>query len=187
MSGGADYSAGQRGLEQDGSEPRFLVIGQIAKPHGVKGEVRVIPYTDLPQRFSWLEVVYVGESDPTPAVVERSRAHKTWIILKLAGYDSREEADALRGELLQVPMDDAIPLEEDEYFLFELLGLNVATEAGEILGSLVDVIETGANNVFVVEGARGEFLIPDIPEVVVSIDFAARRLVVAPMPGLFDA
>ena len=170
------------------SEPRFLVIGQVTKPHGVRGEVRAMPHTDLPERFKWLEVVYLGDGDDMqPIEVQNVRMQKNWIILKLAGYDSRNDAETIRGQLLQVPEDQAIPLQENEYFLYQLIGLAVATESGEELGELVEVIETGANNVFLLKGERGDILIPDIPEVIIHIDFDNGRMIVNPLPGLLNA
>ena len=169
---------------ESSTEPRFLVIGRILKAHGVRGEVRVLPRTDLPERFTWLEEVYVGEHEPKPVAVEGVRFHKKWVLLKLAGYDYRDQIDVLRGELLQVPEEEAIPLAEGEYFLFQLRGLAVYTDEGQHLGELVNVIETGANNVFVVRGEGKEVLLPDTKEVVVDIDFKNGRLTVHLLPGL---
>ncbi|MCB8945070.1 MAG: 16S rRNA processing protein RimM [Ardenticatenaceae bacterium] len=171
---------GQRGSD----EPRFLVIGQVGKPHGVRGEVRVIPHTDVPERFAWLEQIFIGETDPQSVVVESARLHKSFVLLKLAGYDSREQVERLRGEWLQVLAEDAIPLEEGEYFLFQLVGLQVFRESGELLGELVEVIETAANNVFVIQMADQQLLLPDIEEVVREIDFANGRMTVYLLPGL---
>ncbi len=162
----------------------FLVIGQITKPHGVRGEVRVMPYTDLPERFTWLETVYVGEKNPRPVAVEAARLHKNMVLLKLAGFDDRNGAETLRGEWLQLPEEEAIPLEEGEYYLYQLVGLRVFTDTGEALGTLVELIETRANNVFLVRGPRGEVLLPDTAEVVQEIDFDNGRIVVHLIPGL---
>lgn len=167
------------------TEPRFLVIGKVLRAHGVRGEIRVLPHTDEPQRFTWLKEVYVGERDLKPVAVEGVRFHQDLVLLKLAGYDFRDETDALKGELLLVPMADAIPLEEGEYFLFQLLGLAVVTDEGQYLGQVQDVIETGANNVFVVKGEGGkDILLPDIKDVVTEIDFENGRLTVHILPGL---
>ncbi len=163
-----------------------LVIGQVAKPHGVRGDVRVVVHTDLPERFTWLDEVYIGEEDPRPVPVEYTRFHKDWVLLKLAGYDDRDAVESLRGQLLKVREDQSIPLEEDEYFLFQLIGLSVISEDGDRLGELVQVIETGANNVFVVRGLQGEILIPDIAEVVRDIDFDSGQITVHLLPGLLS-
>lgn len=168
----------------DSTEPRFLVIGQVVKPHGVRGEVRVTPHTELPERFTWLETVYVGEVDPQLVTVEDARLHKSVVLLKLAGYDDRDAAESLRGQWLQVPEEEGIPLQEGEYYLYQLEGLLVYSEAGDRLGELVGVIETKANNVFVVQGSRGEILLPDIDDVIKEIDFENGRMTVHLLPGL---
>ena len=172
--------------QRGSGEPRFLVIGQVGKAHGVRGEVRVFPHTDIPERFTWLEKVYIGEANPRPAAVESARLHKGFVLLKLAGYDSREQVERLRGEWLQVLEDDAIPLAEGEYFLYQLVGLQVYNESGERLGELVEVIETAANNVFVVQMPDQQLLLPDIEDVVQEIDFENGRMTVHLLPGLLS-
>ena len=169
----------------DSVEPRFLTIGRVRKPHGVRGDVRVEPLTDLPERFTWLETVWVGDKDPQPVAVESARLHGGLVLLKLTGYDGREEAKALNGQWLQVPESEAIPLAEGEYFLYQLEGLAVYTDEGEHLGELTQVMETGANNVFVVKrvGAK-DVLLPDTDEVVREIDFENGRMIVHLLPGL---
>jgi 16S rRNA processing protein RimM len=92
----------------------------------------------------------------------------------------------LRGELLQVPESEAIPLEENEYFLFQLEGLDVFTEQGEHIGRISEVLETGANNVFVIEGRERQYLVPDVPDVIKEIDLENSRLVIQPIPGLLN-
>ena len=138
------------------TDTEFIVIGQITKPHGIRGELRVNPHTDVLERFHWLEQVYVGETSPRLMAVESARVHQGMILLKLTAVNDRNGADVLRGEWLMVPEAEALPLAEGEYFLFQLVGLTVVTDAGEALGSLNPrVIETGANNVFVVKGHSG--------------------------------
>lgn len=170
-------------MESETTEP-LLVIGQVLKPHSLHGEVRVKPLTDLPERFEWLEAVYVGKEDPQLVEVESVRFHKNLILLKLAGYDNRNDAGALRGAWLQVLEEEAIPLEEGEYFLYQLVGLAVHSDQDAFLGKLDRVIETGANNVFVVRGPEGELLLPDIDDVVLDIDFDNGRMLVHLIPGL---
>ena len=164
--------------------PEYIVIGKITKPHGVRGEVRVLPQTDVPERFTWLESVFVGDTEGEPIAVEHARIHKQMVLLKLVDVNHRDQADALRGKYLFVSEEDAIPLEEDEYFLFELEGLEVVTDDGRILGELAEIIETKANNVFVVRGDAGEVLLPDTEEVIQEIDFENGRMVVHLLPGL---
>lgn len=182
--GSSQKKEDQRGLVEASTEPRFLIIGQVLRPHGVRGEMRVTPYTDVPERFTWLETVYLGDENPQPVGVEAARLHQDIILLKLAGYDDRDAAESLRGVWLQVPESEGIPLAEGEYYLYQLEGLAVYTDEGEHLGEITSVIETGANNVFVVEGVRGEVLLPDIDDVILDIDFTNGRVTVHLLPGL---
>jgi len=174
----------QRGSENDLSEPRFLVIGRILKPHGVRGEMRVEILTELPERFTWLEEVYIGKREPIPRKIDSIRFHKSWVLLKLVGCDDRESVQLLRGQLVQVPESEGIPLEEGEYYLYQLIGLKVITEDGDYLGKISEIIETKANNVFVVETADAELLLPDIEHVIRDIDFESSTVTVRLLPGL---
>ena len=174
------------GSADDSAEPRFLAVGRVIKPHGVNGEVRVELMTDRPERFGWLKAIYVGERDPRRVGVVSARQHGEYVLLKLEGYPTRNEAELLRNELLQVPEDEAIPLEEGEYFLHQLLDLTVVTDEGRDLGRLTAVLETGANNVFIIQGPRGEVLVPDIPDVVLEVDVDGGRIVIRPLPGLLS-
>jgi 16S rRNA processing protein RimM len=163
-----------------------LAVGRITRPHGVHGEVRVELMTDVPERFEWLDAVYVGEKNPWRTPIESVRYHQGVVLLRLAGYPTRDEAEALRGQLLQVLESEAVPLAEDEYFLYQLQGLSVFTEKGTFIGRLSEVLETGANNVFVVDGDRGQHLLPDVPDVIKDIDIENGRITIQPMPGLID-
>ncbi len=163
-----------------------MIIGRITRPHGVRGEVRVEILTDRPERFAWLTEVLVGKDNPVPVAVERVRLHKTVAILKLLHHDTRSQAEALRGQYLQVPIEEAIPLEEDEFFLYQLVGLQVQTEEGEALGELAEVLKTGANDVFIIHTPGGELLLPDIPDVILDIDLDTGRILVRIPAGLRD-
>jgi 16S rRNA processing protein RimM len=173
-----------RGAAGSSAEPRFLLIGEVSKPHGVRGEVRVRPHTELPERFTWLEFVYLGQANPRRVGVESARIAGSSILLKLSGYDDRNAAETLRGEWLQVPEEEGIGLAEGEYYLYQLEGVNVVTEDGQPLGRIVSIIETGANNVFVVAGPRGEILLPDTTEVVRELDLDQGLMTVRLIPGL---
>ncbi len=160
------------------------------RPHGVRGELRLQTLTDYPDRISALETVYIGR-DPYDAgsatgfSVIGARRHRDQVLIRLEGIDTRDEAETHRGQLLMVALDDAVPLEEGEYYAFQIIGSTVITTEGETLGSIREIIETGANDVFVVQGGLyGEVLIPDIPEVVLEVNLQARQVTVALPPGL---
>ena len=153
------------------------------KPHGLAGEVQVQILTDFPDRFDTLKTVYVGERY-TPAILESQRRHGRRILLKFEGYDDLEEAEKLRGEMIYVPVDEAVPLEEDEYYVHEIVGLQAWTTEGEYLGRIEEVIHTGSNDVYVVRDSVRETLIPALSDVVLKIDTEQGRIEVQLMKGL---
>ncbi len=168
-------------------EPRYLVVGRVLRPHGVRGELRVGIFTDYPERLGQRTDFYLAHPDFPEAVqrypVEKSRLHKKVLLLKLSGCDDRNEADELRGMLVQIPIEEAVPLEEGEYYHFQLIGVRVEMENGEWLGQVAEVIETGANDVYVVQGPRGEVLLPAVDDVVLDLDLESRLMVVRLLPG----
>ena len=167
-----------------GSQQRtHLVIGRVIGPRGVRGEVRVGLETDLPERFLDLERVLIGP-EHTPYRVRRARLHQQWALLELAGVEDRDAAEALRGQWLWVTRDEAIELDEHEYFVCDIVGLTAQTESGEELGPIVEVIPTGANDVFVIRTAEGELLLPAIHGVVLAVDIEAGTVRVRLPEGL---
>ena len=168
---------------RDGSEPRYLVVGRIVAPWGVRGEVKVALETDFPERFKRLKRVYLGEK-VTPFVLEGSRLHKGNALLKLGGCDDRDAAEKLRGQLVHIPIEEAMPLGEDEYYVYQIVDLDVWTAEGEYLGRISEVLFTGANDVYVVQGEKGEILIPAVEDVVLEVDLDGGRLTVELMEGL---
>ena len=176
-------------MREEAPEPRFLAIGQVVGVHGVRGELKVEALTDDPQRFGQLEEVFIGPDgeDADVWLVSGYRLHKGRILLKLTGLEDRTAAEAFRGLLVQVPSEETAPLDEDEYYEDEILGLEVWTRAGEYLGRVEEILYTGANEVYVVRGAklnRGEILIPAIGDVVLAVDLEAGRMEIDLMEGL---
>lgn len=166
----------------------WITIGVVTRAHGVRGEVRVKPLTDFPERFETTESVSAWiDGVRKHFEVEGVRAHGDGYLLKLAGVDDRDAAEALRRVEFQVSRDQLVPLPDDEYYIFDLVGATVTTEAGVQLGTLVDVLQTGANDVYVVRDAsRKEVLIPAIRSVVRRIDLEERLIVIDPLPGLLE-
>jgi len=169
-------------------EPRYLAVGRVLRPHGLRGELRVEIITDYPERLRQHVFFYLASPDSPEVVrrypVEGVRQHKGVLLLKLGGCDDRDAAEGLRGMLVQVPLEDAVPLEEGEYYHFQLMGLRVETEDGQWLGQLVEVLSTGANDVYIVRGPRGELLLPAVDDVVRELDLASKRMVVRLMRGM---
>lgn len=163
--------------------PDWLVVGKIIAAFGTKGELRVMSQTDFPQRFEAGAELWVERED-RPLTVEHCRWHKGKAVLKLRAVDDRDQAEELRGRYLRVPGSDLAKLDEGEYYLFQLVGLTAVTEEGRELGRVKEVLQTGANDVYVVDTPRGELLLPAIQDVVKDVELAAGRLVVHLLPGL---
>ena len=171
-------------------EPRYLAVGRVSRPHGVRGELRVKVLTDYPGRLGQHAYFYLASPDSPEIVrrypVEKLRRHKEVLLLKLGGCDDRNGAEELRGQLVQIPTEEAVPLEEGEYYDFQLIGVKVEAESGESLGQVVEVLKTGANDVYIVRGPWGEVLLPAVKDVVLKLDMEARQMVVNLLPGLLE-
>jgi len=161
--------------------PGYIAVGRIVGPWGLRGDLKVESLTDFPQRFAAGGSICLGGVSYS---IERCRWQRGRVLLKLAGIDSATAAEALRHRLLEVLEDELRPLGEGEYYHFQILGLEVRTTTGEVLGRVEQIISTGSNDVFVVRGQRGEVLIPAVDDVVKSVDPAAGRIEVEVVEGL---
>jgi 16S rRNA processing protein RimM len=164
-------------------------VGVVVGPHGVQGELKVEILTDDPHRFRFLKRVFVGleDQEPVPRILQGYRFHRRRALLRLEGCEDRGTAEMLRGYLIQVPLEEATPLEEGEYYEHQILGLGVWTASGEYLGEVVEILYTGANDVYVIRSddpSEDEILIPAIQGVVLEVDLAAGRLVAELPEGL---
>lgn len=175
---------------QPASAPVFLILGKILRPHGIRGEMRLKVITDYPERIAHLDRVFVGtdpyDADSAEAYgIASARRNRDGLLIQLEGVNDRNEAERFRDLLLMVSLDDAVPLEDDEYYVYEILGARAVTPDGEDLGQISEVLETGANDVFVIQGGiYGEILLPDIPDVILNIDLDNKIVTVSPPPGL---
>jgi 16S rRNA processing protein RimM len=166
-----------------------IVIGQITKVRGIQGEVVVRVTSDVPDRYEGLEGVLIVEPDgrSTYREVESLRQLQSDYLIKFGGISDRRVAkETLVGRSLAVSRDQVPPPGEDESYHFELVGLEVVRSDGGLLGKLESIIETGANDVYVVRGPEGEVLIPATREVIERVDVEIGRMTVRPLPGLFD-
>ncbi len=168
--------------------PKYLLLGEVLRPHGVRGELRVRLLTDYPERIKSLGEVFVGvspESQVTAYRVEQMRFNQGYGLFKLHGVDDRDAADQFRTLFIMVDIEHAVPLGDDEVYLYELIGLHVKTTDGRLLGELVDVLETGANDVYIVQGSLyGEVLIPVTDETILETDLEQRIMLVKLPAGL---
>ena len=165
----------------------LISVGKITKNQGNKGEVRVIPLTDFPDRFELLKRVFlVKGSEIEEKIIESTRQHKKFVVIKFSGIDSIEQAVKLRDYEIKIPEEELLPLAEDQYYIYRIIGSSVYTTKGEKLGQLTEVQPTGGTDIFVVKGAEKNYLIPASLEIVVDIDEENNKIVIDPIPGLLD-
>lgn len=162
-----------------------LEIGQIVNTFGIKGEVKVIPFTDDINRFDDLKKVYVKSKKESKLYkVESVRYHKNMVLLKLENINNPEDGQTLKNTFLEVDREDAIPLEEGTYFIVDLIGLDVYTDDGKLLGKVDDIYNAGANDIYVVKDELGkQILLPGIDDVIKEVKLE-DRIIVHLIPGL---
>ena len=163
--------------------PRYLIIGRVLKPWGVRGELKIEIITDFPERFASLRQVFLGD-DAKSFAVESARLHGGAALVKLAGIDTPEHAAKLREQLVYVARADAVALPANRVYLYQLIGLQVKTTDGRALGEITDVLDTRANDVYIVSDGTREILLPAIPEVVRAIHIERGEMIVELMDGL---
>ena len=164
----------------------MLQVGVITQTHGVRGEVKVFPTTDDVNRFKKLKQVILDTGKETmPLEIQSVKFFKQFVILKFKGIDNINDIEKYIRCSLYVTREHAVALEEDEYFIADMIGMEVCTEDGNIFGTLKDVIETGANDVYVIENAEhGEVLVPAIKECIRSVDIEKGQMMIHLMDGL---
>lgn len=178
--------------QSNSTTPEYLLIGEILRPHGVNGEVRMRVLTHHPEHLAELETVYLARrpdsTQVTPYELEHVRMHQGYALLTLKGVNDRDKADLLRQLSVLVAMEDAIPLDEGEVYLYQLIGLEVKLESGERLGEITEVLETGANDVYIVKSPQyGEVLIPATDQTILHIDVESASMIVKLPDGLLPS
>lgn len=164
----------------------FIEIGKIVGTHGIRGELRVNPWCDSPEFFKNFSTLYFDKLGKESAKISSVRAHGNIVLLKLDEVTTVELASSLRGKTLYIKRSDA-PLEEGRYFVQELIGCQVKdASTGKLYGTISDVSATGANDVWHIKNQGQEYLIPAIPDVVVSINIEDEVVEINPLRGLFD-
>ncbi len=182
MPGHAERPAGSPAA----GEPAFLAVGKVRRPHGVAGDVLVEIYTDFPERLQTKTTIYAGEKH-IPLTIIRQRSHNDGVLIAFDGFTTPEQVGRFRNQILCIKRADAVELPEGEYFFHELVGLSVTDETGELLGKVTEIVETGANDVYVVTNDAGqELLLPAIPDVILNVDLLSKSMKVHLLPGLLD-
>lgn len=165
-----------------------LKVGVVTSVHGIKGEVKVFPTTDDSRRFKKLKQVYLDTGkEMLPLEIEGVKFFKQMVILKFKGYENPDDVMKFRQKELWIDRKDAVKLSKDEYFIADLIDMEVCDEEGKLIGTLKDVISTGANDVYAVETPEGrEVLFPAIRQCILDVDTEARKMTVHVMEGLLD-
>jgi 16S rRNA processing protein RimM len=150
----------------------YLAVGQVLKPQGIHGEVKVKPLTDDPERFFSLSTVYFEGKDKNmqPHAFKTVRVHGGFVYAVIDDTGDRNGAEALRGKLLHVARADAVPLPKGRYFIVDLIGCDIVDSKGSLRGTLKEIIQTGANDVYVIEGKTGQWMLPALPHVLLDTD-----------------
>lgn len=164
----------------------YLQVGVITSTHGIRGEVKVFPTTDDPNRFKSLKKLVLDTGKTyLPLEIEGVKFFKQFVILKFKGIDNINDIEKYKKMPLLVSREDAVELEENEYFMADMIGMEVVTEDGKRFGELKDIMETGANDVYVVESdVHGEVLIPAIKECILDVDVENDKMTIRLMNGL---
>ena len=167
---------------------QLLQVGVISSTHGVRGEVKVFPTTDDANRFKKLKKVILDTGMEKKALeIQGVKFFKQFVILKFKGIDNINDIEKYKGKSLYVTRENAVKLKKDEYFIADLIDMQVVLEDGTLLGILTDVMKTGANDVYCVDSEKyGEVLLPAIGECILDVDVEGRKMTVHLMPGLID-
>lgn len=169
----------------DKMKKEFLEVGKIVGTHGVRGMVRIQPWSDSGEFLTHFKRFFF-DGGKTQIKVSKITPHGQVVIAALVGVDSIEQAEGYRGKTLYIKREDAA-LPEGRYFVSELIGAAVFdADSGESLGTLTDVSETGANDVWHIKRGEREYLVPAIPPVIVSVDIDTEKVVIRPLKGIFD-
>lgn len=163
-----------------------LEVGQIVNTFGIKGMVKVMPFTDDIRRFDKLDKVYIEKNKSKKEYkIEEVKYHKNIVLIKFEGIDKIEQAEELRNSYLTVSRDSVEELEEGRYYIVDLLGLDVYTDEQVLLGTLDDIFNTGSNDIYVVKNKEGkQILLPAIEDVIKQVDLENKKIIVHLLPGL---
>ncbi len=163
----------------------YIAVGKIAQPYGLQGYVKIFAYSEIPERFFDLKTVYI-ESDfgMRGFIIEDVQLHNQVVVLKLQGVDSREMAQTLIKQDVWAPEEQKVVLSEGDYFIHDLLGLQVFDGEGILVGELVDVLQGGGNDVYLVQKGDTEILIPAVSEFIRQIDLPGKKMIVQLIEGM---
>ena len=165
----------------------YVQIGKIVNTHGIKGELKIYPLTDDLYRFDHLKTAFLGEKK-VEVTVQNVKYHKNFAILKFKEFNNINEVLQFKEEFLYVDIDDTIDLPQGRYFIFDIIGCEVYDTSNNLIGIVVEVIQSAGNDVYVVKNAdsQKEYLIPAIKEFFTLIDVASKKIIIDPIEGMIE-
>ncbi len=165
---------------------QLMEIGQIVNTYGIKGYLKIVPYTDDITRFEKLESIYIEvKKELKDFIIEDVKYSKNLVLLKLKGIDDINSAEIYKNCYIKISRSQAVKLPENSYFIVDLIGLNVYTDNDEELGNIIDVFSTGANDIYVVKNELGkQVLLPAISDVIKKVDIQNKKMIVHLIDGL---
>jgi 16S rRNA processing protein RimM len=168
--------------------PEYVTIGQIKKPHGVKGSLKVEPLTNDPSRFKLLDKIYLtfDEKVRKKFSIVQAQIGPQFVYLTLDQITNRDEAEKFRSAYIEIPQDESLPLLQNEHYNFELVGFLVKTNDGKEIGTLKEVQSYPAHDMYIVKTGSKEILIPAVPEIVVAVKADTKEIIIDPIEGLLD-
>lgn len=185
MSQGSTYSTQTGAAGSPGSgEPAFLAVGKLRHAHGVHGEMLMEVFTDFPDRLQPGTILYLGSEDKQLRLTKR-RSHREGLLMTFEGYTTPEEVGQFRNQIVFVKAEDRPTLADGEYYHHQLISLHVVTSGGESIGTVTEILETGASDVLVVRSEiHPDVLIPMVDAFIQGIDLAKGEITVHLIPGM---
>ncbi len=167
---------------------QYIIIGRVSGLHGIKGKLRIHYYNETRSDFLSYRKVYLEDRDGhvQPYEIQEAKIHKKCISARLKGCEGIADAEKFIGASVLVKRENLPPLEEGEYYWFEIIGMDVVTDDGRLLGRVETILPTGSNDVYLVQGSGGEWLIPATEEVIVRVDRDKGQMVIHPIEGLLE-
>lgn len=163
----------------------FIETGKIVNIHGLQGEVKIMPWSDDPEFLCEFDTLYCG-NEKIPFDVASARIHKNMVLIKFNGIDTAEKANAIRNNIVYIKRSD-VELEDGTFFIQDLIGLSVKdADNGNVYGTVKNIFQTGANDVYEIKSEDNTYLIPAIPNVIISTDINKGEILIRPLEGLFD-
>lgn len=163
----------------------YVNIGKIANTHGIKGELKIIPLTDDKTRYEDLEYVFI-EDETDKFYIEKIWYNKNLVMIKFKNFDNINDVLKFKNKFINVHKENLVKLPEDTYFIFDLIGIDVYTSDNTKIGSIKDVLQTGANDVYIINNGKKEILIPAVKEIVKEVNLNEKTMIIEPIEGLIE-